>query len=50
LLLDETYPPSIVFQLRRGGHDVGAVTERGDRRAFPTSAPADAATSLRHWL
>jgi len=35
LLLDEMYPPSIALELRRGGHDVGAVTERADQRGLP---------------
>ncbi len=35
LLLDEMYPQAIAEQLRRGNHDVDAVTERGELRTLP---------------
>jgi hypothetical protein len=34
LLVDEMYPPAVAEQLRRGGHDVSAVTERPELRAL----------------
>ncbi len=34
LLVDEMYPPAVADQLRRRGHDVSAVTERSELRAF----------------
>lgn len=35
LLLDEMYPPAIAEQLRKGAHDVDAVTLRAELRALP---------------
>lgn len=35
LLLDEMWPPEIALQLRRGGHDVKAITEHPDLRGQP---------------
>jgi predicted nuclease of predicted toxin-antitoxin system len=34
LLVDEMYPPTVAEQLRRRGHNVSAVTERSELRAF----------------
>jgi hypothetical protein len=45
LLLDEMWPPSVVIQLRRRGHDVTAVAERPELRGQPDPVVFDTAVA-----